>query len=275
MGIYIAFSIACSVLALVYLNRGQGSKRLFPSIGAVLVFLLFMWAISLEQGYGVRAAVNAGGASAVCGTIMYWLVLLEQKLWHGGAVGKTVALIAFVCTFYISVPIWALGTVVRAVFHEQFDAADATVEAEKKERAWRISEKARRRQEREEEILRELHSDDDLCTYFSGIYQRMGYASIVERVGDDGPLRMFLEKDGHTFSFVAILRSDVLGAEEVEWAASFRGTAEKAGLVTSGTFNAKAIRKAEELHVALVDRPNLPKFEQMARREEQKRAFGI
>ena len=139
MGIYIAFSIACSVLALVYLNRGQGSKRLFPSIGAVLVFLLFMWAISLEQGYGVRAAVNAGGASAVCGTIMYWLVLLEQKLWHGGAVGKTVALIAFVCTFYISVPIWALGTVVRAVFHEQFDAADATVEAEKKERAWRIS----------------------------------------------------------------------------------------------------------------------------------------
>ena len=60
----------------------------------------------------------------------------------------------------------------------------------------------------------------------------------------------------------------------MEWAAGFRGDAQRAGLVTAGTFTAKAVRLAKRRKVALVDRPNLPLFERAARRAEQQRAFS-
>ena len=98
---------------------------------------------------------------------------------------------------------------------------------------------------------------------------------VVERAGENGPLRMFLEINGMSYSFVAICRQELLGPEAVEWAAGFRGSAQRAGLVTTGTFTRRAVTAAGRLNVALVDRPNLPKIQRAARRAAQRRAFGI
>lgn len=281
MAVYILFSLACAVLALVYLNRNQGSRRLYPSIGAVLAFLFCMWAVSLERGYGAEAAVAAGGASVVGGVLAYWMVLLAQWLWKHGAVGKIAALIGCIFLWYLALPVWALGTAVRRIFRSQFAAADAAAAEREAERLRRAEETIRLREEkkkekrlREEALLEQVHSDDELCLLFARMYRRMGYAPTVERVGEDGPLRMFLDCDGVTFSFVAIARRELLDRDSVEWAASFRGQAQRAGLVTAGTFTAGAARLAKRRRVALVDRPNLPRFERAACRAELRRAFG-
>lgn len=275
MAFYVMFSLACALLGLIYLNKGRGSSRLYPSIAAVGVFLLFMWAISVKGGYDFQAAMTACVASFICGAIAYLLALLVQTLWHKGTAGKAVAVIACVAGCYLSVPVLVLGRVVHSIFRKQFDAADAEAAARRAEREADIREEERRREEREREILQDIHSDDELCTFFADLYRRMGYAPQLSRVGEEGPLTMFLDKDGNTFSFVAICRQEMLGPQEVEWASAFRGQAEKAGLVTLGTFSSAAVKKAKQLHVALVDRPNLPRFVNAARREERKRAFGI
>ena len=73
-----------------------------------------------------------------------------------------------------------------------------------------------------------------------------------------------------SYAFVAIARKELLGADAVEWAATFRGEAKKAGIVTVGTFSKRAVRRANRLGVALVDLPNLPKIVRAAKRKERK-----
>ena len=80
MALYGLFTLACAMLGLIYLNRGQGSARLYPSIAAVGTFSLFMAVISLDLGYSLDAAFTAGAASILCGTVSYWLALLVQWL---------------------------------------------------------------------------------------------------------------------------------------------------------------------------------------------------
>ena len=41
----------------------------------------------------METVLSAGAASVICGAAAYWLVLLEQWLWRGGAVKKTAALL--------------------------------------------------------------------------------------------------------------------------------------------------------------------------------------
>lgn len=279
MGFYIAFSLLCAVLALIYLNRGKGSSRLYPSIAAVLVFLLFMYLLSQTEGYAFDAAMTSCTAGIIAGLVVYWAALLIQKLWSAGNIARAAAMLACICTFYLSVPTLLLGTAVYHLFRTGFAAADEAAAEQEAERLREREEKLLQRDEkeaakraREDELLQNVHSDDELCMLFAQMYQRMGYAPTVERVGTDGPLRMFLNRDGNTFSFVAIARRELLGRESVEWAAGFRGDAQRAGLVTAGTFTAKAVRLAKRRKVALVDRPNLPLFERAAQRAEQEKA---
>lgn len=281
MGFYLAFSLLCALLALIYLNRGKGSSRLYPSIAAVLVFLLFMYLLSETEGYAFDAAMTSCAAGIIAGIVAYWAALLVQKLWSGGRIAKAAAMLACICTFYLSVPTLLLGTAVYRLFHARFVAADEAAAERKAERLREREEKLRLQNEkeaairaREDALLENIHSDDELCLLFAQMYQRMGYAPTVERVGVDGPLRMYLDRDGNTFSFVAIARRELLGTESVEWAAGFQGDAQRAGLVTAGTFTAKAVRLAKRRRVALVDRPNLPRFERAACRAEQQRAFA-
>ena len=274
MAYYIFFSLICAVLGLIYLNRGHGSKRLYASIGAVGTFLLFMWRIGAMEDFAFSALISTCAASIICGAVMYWLVLLVQWLWGRGAAGKAIALVACVATFYISGPILLIGKTVRRLFGKQFDALDAAAEEERCRREEARKEAQNKITAAEEEILQQVHTDEELCTFFADIYRSMGYEPVLARQTEDGPLCMFLEKDGQTFSFVALCRREVLGPESVEWAAAFRGSAQRAGLVTTGTFTGRAVKTARRLKVDLVDRPNLPRFVRAARRSERRRAFG-
>ena len=275
MALYGLFTLACAMLGLIYLNRGQGSARLYPSIAAVGTFSLFMAVISLDLGYSLDAAFTAGAASILCGTVSYWLALLVQWLWGRGAGGKTAALLLCIVGFQLSVPVYLIGTAVHRLFRRQFDEADAAAAQARQEREERRAAAKQRKTDAEEEILQRVHTDEELCTYFAELYRDMGCAPVVERAGENGPLRMFLEINGMSYSFVAICRQELLGPEAVEWAAGFRGSAQRAGLVTTGTFTRRAVTAAGRLNVALVDRPNLPKIQRAARRAAQRRAFGI
>lgn len=274
MALYLVFSLACAALGLTYLNRDHGSRRLYASIGAVGTFLLFMWRIGAMEGYAPESILTTGTASIICGAVIYWLVLLVQWLWHRGAAGKGIALVACVMTFYISGPILLIGKTVHKLFRKQFDDLDAAAEEERCQREEARREAQNKAAAAEEEILQQVHTDEELCLFFADIYRSMGYAPVLERPEENGPLCMLLDKNGQTFSFVALCRREVLGPETVEWAASFRGSAQRVGLVTTGTFTGRAVKTARRLKVDLVDRPNLPRFVRAARRAERRRAFG-
>lgn len=268
------FSLACAALGLIYLNRDHGSRRLYASIGAVGTFLLFMWRIGAMEGYAPESILTTGTASIICGAVIYWLVLLVQWLWHRGAVCKGIALVACVMTFYISGPILLIGKTVHKLFCKQFDDLDVAAEEERCQREEARREAQNKAAAAEEEILQQVHTDEELCVFFADIYRSMGYEPVLKRQTEDGPLCMFLNKNGQTFSFVALCRREVLGPEAVEWAAGFRGSAQRVGLVTTGTFTGRAVKTARRLKVDLVDRPNLPRFVRAARRAERRRAFG-
>ena len=281
MGYYIAFSLLCALLALLYLNRGKGSGRLYPSIAATGMFLYLMYALVQSDGYAFQTAMTSCTAGIIAGIAAYWAALLVQWLWRRGRAGKAAAAVLCVCVAPVSVPTLLVGAAVHRLFRARFDAADAAAAGREAEKKAAQEAKARRREEKlaarhaaVDALLENVHSDDDLCLLFAQMYRRMGYAPVVERAGENGPLRMYLDRDGNAFSFVAIARQELLGADSVEWAAGFKMEGARAGLVTAGTFTGKAVHRAQKLGVALVDRPNLPRFEQAARHAEAERATG-
>ena len=271
---YSLFTLSCAALGLIYLNRGRGSSRIYASIGAVGTFLVFMAVIGYNEGAGMETVLSAGAASVICGAAAYWLVLLEQWLWRGGAVKKTAALLGCLAFCFLAVPVWLIGTAVLRLFRRQLSEADDALAQQTRAVQQAKEKQEQRKREIEAEICRASESDDALCIFFASLYERRGYRPVLERAGEDGPLRMLLDKGGETIAFVAISRREVLGPEAVEWAAQFRGSAAHAGLVTAGTFTRRAARRAEQLQVLLVDRPNLPRFIRAARQAEKKRAFG-
>ena len=172
-------------------------------------------------------------------------------------------------------PVWLIGTAVLRLFRRRLSEADDALAQQTRAVQQAKEKQEQRKREIEAEILPRIgHRDDALCIFFASLYERRGYEPVLERAGEDGPLRMLLDKGGETIAFVAISRREVLGPEAVEWAAQFRGSAAHAGLVTAGTFTRRAARRAEQLQVLLVDRPNLPRFIRAARQAEKKRAFG-
>lgn len=273
MILYLVLCASCAALAMIYLNRGKGSHRLYPSLAATLCFLASMYTLGLEKGYGSDAVFSSCSGSVLLGVLAYWVALLVCWLWRGGKIKKAVALGLCAFTMPFSVLTWGIGAIVHHIFRAQFDAADAEQDARRA--AWEQEKQARQQESEEEaqcwkaleeEFLRAVHSDDELCYYFAALYRAMGDAPVVERVAEGGPLRMYLERGERKYSFVAICRREILQEKDVEWAAQFALPGCKPGLVTTGTFSRRAVNAATKHGIELVDRPNMPHFIRAARR---------
>lgn len=274
MGYYIAFAAICAVLALLYLNRGKGSSALYPSLSTVLTFAYIMWSYAKVGGFGFENAVDGCSSGIVCGFIVYWLAVFVRNSRKKSLLRRGIALVLCVVGWPVSLPAFFLGKGALLLFREVFAQANAQIEQERLDAAQRQKEKEERQKQREAEVLEWAQTDDDLCRYFAELYSRMGYAPQIARVGEDGPLRIFLQIGNESYAFVAVAGTDVLDEDKVEWAAQFRGEAKKAGLVTTGTFSKRAVWRAERLRVALVDLPNLPKIMRAARRAERRALLG-
>lgn len=270
MTYYVAFTALCLVLAILHLNRNKGSSRVYPSTAAVLVFGYIMWAYADLWGFGFENALNGCFGGIVCGFVVYWLTIFVQNNWDQNGLRKALAIVLMVAGCFISVPTYLLGRGVLHLYREKFAQADADVEEKKQEKERLLQEEEEKRRRRETEILEKAKTDDDLCRFFAELYSRMGYEPRIERTQEQGPLRVFLRMEEESYAFVAIARKELLGADAVEWAATFRGEAKKAGIVTVGTFSKRAVRRANRLGVALVDLPNLPKIVRAAKRKERK-----